>query len=78
MTGPGALRCERIEDEFDQKMKKRSREGERPVLQRSCGKVEMALCTWPEDGGGGCRGTTQGVVPGDAEGQAIEDRPFLH
>jgi hypothetical protein len=35
----------------------------------------MAFYSLPEDG---CHGTTQGFVPGDAEGQAIEDRPFIH
>jgi hypothetical protein len=58
-------------------MKIRRGEGKRPVLHRVCGKMEMVLCAWPEDGGGNCHGTTQGVVPEDAEDQGIEDRPFL-
>ena len=78
LTGSGALRCKRIDNEFDQKMKTRPGGGKRPVFHRVCGKMEMVLCVWPEDGAGGCDGTTQGVVPGDTEGQAIEDRPFLH
>ena len=77
-TGPGALRCKRIDYEFDQKMKTRRGEGKRPVFHRVCGKMEMVLCAWPEDTVGGCHGTTQGVVPGDAESQGIEDRTFLH